>query len=92
MRIVVIFQPPSTLRRIDSSQPRWAERCPELQMPPQAILQLTALSRHLKDDKLGNERRVVAVYVNDVVMRRVVAPASTSVPLRRLRPVFNQLS
>ena len=31
---------------------------------------------HLKDDILSIERRVVAVYVNDVVMRRVVAPAS----------------
>ena len=30
---------------------------------------------HLKDHKLSIERRVVAVYVNDVVMRRVVAPA-----------------
>src|ERR1700720_2976616 len=40
---------------------------------------------HLKYHKLSIERRVVAVYINDVVMRRVVAPAPRRVRFHHLR-------
>jgi hypothetical protein len=33
------------------------------------------LGAHLEDDKLSVQRRFIAVYVNDVVMRCMVAPA-----------------
>src|SRR5258708_39773780 len=40
---------------------------------------------HLKDHKLSIERRVGAVYINDVVVRRVVAPAPRRVRFHHLR-------
>ncbi|HET6205712.1 MAG TPA: hypothetical protein VFD98_02815 [Terracidiphilus sp.] len=40
---------------------------------------------HVEDHKLSVERRVVAVYVNDVIMGRVVAPAPRRVRFHHLR-------
>src|ERR1700679_4135268 len=43
------------------------------------------LTAHLEDHKLSVERRVVAVYVNDVIMRCMVAPAPGRVRFHQLR-------
>src|SRR5580693_8319787 len=56
-----------------------------LQRSPRPSCSWPLFAPHLKDHKLSIERRVVAVYVNDVVMRRVVAPAPRRVRFHHLR-------
>ena len=81
MRNVVIFQTPSTRRRIGgSSLLRSAERYPNSDAPSDHPV-AAALPPRLKDHKLSIERRVVAAYVNEVIMGRGVAPAPRGVPV-----------